>query len=90
MRFLIRAEPLRSATIQSAAVFGILKVRRGLPKEFMRYLYVLMVLSLAVLLWAAIAIAKHIRKHEAQTTGPDMEPIAQHDAAATLTTVKRK
>jgi hypothetical protein len=33
----------------------------------MRYLYVLLLLSLAALLWAAWAISRHIRKHSGHT-----------------------
>jgi hypothetical protein len=33
----------------------------------MRYLYVLLLLSLAGLLWAAWAISRHIRKHSGQS-----------------------
>ena len=32
----------------------------------MRYLYVLLLLSLAALLWAAWAISRHIRKHSGE------------------------
>lgn len=37
----------------------------GSPLRSMLYLYVLLVLSLAALLWAVWAIAKHVRQHAA-------------------------
>ncbi len=38
----------------------------GLPPRSMVYLYVLLVLSLAALLWAVWAITKHVRKQAAE------------------------
>ncbi|HLH36966.1 MAG TPA: hypothetical protein VKX41_20000 [Alloacidobacterium sp.] len=32
----------------------------------MRVLYVVFVLSIVALIWTAVAVARHIRKHEAQ------------------------
>lgn len=46
----------------------------------MRYLYVLLVLSLAVLLWAAMAIARHIRRHETQATVLESETATLYEA----------
>ena len=48
----------------------------------MRYLYVLLVLSLAALLWAAMAIARHIRRHDAESTASEAESTAQLDFLA--------
>jgi hypothetical protein len=48
----------------------------------MRYLYVLLVLSLAVLLWAAIAIARHIRRHDTQATVLESESATLYEADA--------
>jgi hypothetical protein len=33
----------------------------------MRFLFVVFLLSICALLWAAIAVARHIRRHDAQT-----------------------
>jgi hypothetical protein len=53
----------------------------GSPLNSMRYLYVLLVLSLAALLWVVWSIAKHVRKHgrdERRIPDPeDMESVSQ-------------
>jgi hypothetical protein len=51
----------------------------------MRYLYVLLLLSLAALLWAAWAISRHIRMHSGHT-GEDQHALELpgEDGMATL------
>jgi hypothetical protein len=41
----------------------------------MRVLYVVFVMSIVALIWTAVAVARHIRRHEAeQKTGGDTHP----------------
>ncbi len=50
----------------------------------MRYLYVLLVLSLAALLWAAMAIARHIKRHDSQLTALDAESTAPNESEVSI------
>jgi hypothetical protein len=51
----------------------------------MRYLYGLLVISLAALLWAAMAIARHVRRHDAEQAALEVEALA-HNASGAATT----
>jgi hypothetical protein len=51
----------------------------------MRVLYVVFVLSIAALIWTAIAVARHIRRHEAGReqhpgTLEEPEPVSKFDS----------
>jgi hypothetical protein len=60
----------RGRGVRLPSAHRLLSEDRGSAQPSMRILYVIFVLCVGALVWAALAAARHIRRHESKTERP--------------------